>query len=103
MREAVRRSTSPRVAMWRGRLTVRYIRRRQKYVGLKIYKKLKPHLSEESENSVVEGERYNYDNDEYVYSFLMERAPARIRGWNGGWGWVVGREMGCNSLFSLYC
>ena len=21
----------------------------------------------------------------------------------GGWGWVVGRQMGCNSLFSFYC
>ena len=40
---------------------------------------------------MVEGERDKYDNDEYVYYFLMGRAPARSRGWNGGWGWVVGR------------
>ena len=38
---------------------------------------------------MVEGERDNDDNDEYVYYFLMERAPARSRGcWGmglGGW------------------
>ena len=40
---------------------------------------------------MVEGERYKYENDEYVYYFLMERAPAKIRGWDGGWDWLVGR------------
>ena len=40
---------------------------------------------------VVEGERDKYDKDEHVYYFLIRRAPARIRGWNGVWGWVVGR------------
>ena len=38
---------------------------------------------------MVEGERENDDNDEHVYYLLMERAPARGRGWNGGWGWEV--------------
>ena len=38
---------------------------------------------------MVKGEIDNYDNDEYVYYFLTERAPARSRGWNGEWGWVV--------------
>ena len=45
---------------------------------LKTYKEVKPHSSEESEDKVVEGERDNDDNDEHVYYFLMERAPARI-------------------------
>ena len=44
---------------------------------LKTYKEVKPHFSEESEDKVVEGERDNDDNDEYVYYFLMERSPAR--------------------------
>ena len=47
---------------------------------LKIYKEVKPHSSEESEGRVVEGERDKYENDEHVYYFLMERAPARSRG-----------------------
>ena len=55
------------------------------------YKEVKPHYSEERGDKVVEVERDNHDNDEYVYYFLMERSPARIRGWNGGWGWVVER------------
>ena len=58
---------------------------------LKTYKEVKPHSSEESEDKVVDGDRDNDDNDEYVYYFLMERAPAISQGWNGGWGWVVGR------------
>ena len=58
---------------------------------LKTFKEVKNHSSEEIEDKVVEGERDNYDNDEYVYYLLMERAPATSRGWNGGWGWVVGR------------
>ena len=40
---------------------------------------------------MVEGERDNDDDDEYVYNFLMEKSYERIRGWNGEWGWVVGR------------
>ena len=51
---------------------------------LKTYKEVKPHSSEESEDMVVEGDRDKYDNDEHVYYFLMGRAPARSRGWNGG-------------------
>ena len=43
----------------------------------KTYKEVKPHSSAESEDKVVEGERDNDDNDEYVYYFLMEREPAR--------------------------
>ena len=31
-----------------------------------IYKEVKPHSSEENEDKVVEGERDNHDNDEYV-------------------------------------
>ena len=62
-----------------------------KIYWLKKNKKVKPHSSEESEDKVVEVDRDKYDNDDYVYYFLMERAPERIRGWNGGWGWVVGR------------
>ena len=64
---------------------------------------IKTYSSEEIEDKVVEGERDNDDNHEYVYYFFMERAPARSRLWNGRWGWVVGRYMGCNSLFSIYC
>ena len=52
----------------------------------KTYKRVKPHSSEESEDRVVERYIYNYDNDEYVYYFPMERSLARIQGWNGGWG-----------------
>ena len=58
---------------------------------LETYKEVKPHSSEESEHKVVEGERDNYDNDEFVYYSLIERAPARSRGWNEGWGWLGGR------------
>ena len=46
---------------------------------LKTYKEIKPYSSEEIKDEVVEVERYNDDNDEYVYCFLMERAPARSR------------------------
>ena len=35
---------------------------------------------------MVEVERDKYYNDEQVYYFLMGRAPARSRGWNGGMG-----------------
>ena len=52
----------------------------------KTYKRVKIYSSEESEDKVVELERDNFDNDEYVYYLLMERAPAGSRGWNGGWG-----------------
>ena len=58
---------------------------------LKTYKEVKIHSSEESEDKMVEGERDKYDNDEHVYYFFVRRAPARSRGWNLGWGWVVGR------------
>ena len=58
---------------------------------LKTYKEVKPHSSEESEDKVVDGERYNDYNDEYVYYLLMEIAIARSRVWNGGWGILVGR------------
>ena len=51
---------------------------------LKTYKEVKPHSLEESDGKVVEGERDNYDNDEYLYYFLTERSPARSQGWNGG-------------------
>ena len=57
----------------------------------KIYKEVKSHSSEESEDKLFEGERDNYNNYEYLYYFLIERAPARIQGWNGGWDWVVWR------------
>ena len=57
----------------------------------KNYKKLKPHSSEESADKVVEVERDNYENDKYVYHLLMDRAPARSRGCNGGLGWEGGR------------
>ena len=53
---------------------------------LKTNKEVKPESSEESKDRMVEGERENDDNDEYVNYFLMERTPARNRGWNGGWG-----------------
>ena len=52
----------------------------------KTYKEVKHHYSEEKENNVVEGERENHDNDEYVYYLHMEIAPAIIQVWNGGWG-----------------
>ena len=75
--EAVMRSMPPRVEMWRGILMARYIQRWRKYIGLKTYKEIKPRSFEESEDKVVEGERDNSENDEYVYYFLMERAPVR--------------------------
>ena len=40
---------------------------------------------------MVEEERDNDDNDEYVYYLIMYIEPVRSRGWNGGWGLVVGR------------
>ena len=40
---------------------------------------------------MVEVERDNYENDEYVYYLLIDRSPARSGGWNRGWGWEVGR------------
>ena len=41
---------------------------------------------------MVGGERDNYDNDEYVYYFLMEIAPAEAEdGMGGGVGWLGGR------------
>ena len=46
-------------------------------LGLKTYKEVKPHSSEESEDKVVEGERGNYGNDEHVYYLLMGRSPER--------------------------
>ena len=72
-------------------LTARYIQRWKNILVLKTYEEIKPHSLEEMEDKVVEGERHNNENDEYVYYFLMERAPARSRLWNGGWVWVVGR------------
>ena len=44
---------------------------------LKIYKEVKPHYSEEGKDKVVQGESDKYDNYEYLYYFLMEKAPAR--------------------------
>ena len=53
---------------------------------------MKPHSSEESEDQVVEGERDNDDNDEYVYYLLMERAPQDADdGMGDGVGWLGGR------------
>ena len=52
---------------------------------------VKPHSSEESEDKMADGDRENADNDEYLNYLLMERATARSRGCNGGWGWLVGR------------
>ena len=43
----------------------------------KTYKKVKPHSSEESEDKVVEGERDNDENDEYLYYLIMDIAHAR--------------------------
>ena len=62
-----------------------------KIYWFKNYKEVKPHYSEEIEDNLVEGEIDNDENDEYIYYFLVERAPERSRGWNGGWGWVVER------------
>ena len=79
--------------LW-GRLTARYIedgKNENLLVVLKTCKEVKPHSSEKSEDKVVEGERDKHVNDEHVYYFLMGGAPARSRGWNLGWGWVVGR------------
>ena len=58
---------------------------------LKTYKEVKPHYLEEIKGKVVEGERDNYYNNEYVYYLLTEIAPERSQVWNGGWGWVVVR------------
>ena len=64
----------------------------EKYIlFLKPYKEVKSHSSEESEDKVVEVEIDNDYNDEYLCYYLMERAPTGIKGWNKGWGWVVGR------------
>ena len=65
--------------MCRGRLTTIYIQIWQKDFGFKTYKEVKPHYSEESEDKVVERERENYKKYEYVYYFLVDRAPARSR------------------------
>ena len=51
---------------------------------------------------MVEGEIDNDENDEYIYYFLTEISPERTQVWNGVWGWVVGRYMGCNSQFLIY-
>ena len=48
-----------------------------------IYMEVKPHSSKVNEDKVVEGDRDSYNNDEYAYCFLVERAPAIIRVWNG--------------------
>ena len=53
------------------------------YLLKKTDKEVKPHYFEESKDKVVEGEIDNDDNDEYVYYFLVERAPTRSRGCNG--------------------
>ena len=59
---------------------------------------------------MVDVERDNNENNEYVYYFLMERAPARSQGQNGGWGWVVqwlGGRWGVTlyflSIVKIYC
>ena len=65
--------------MRRGILTTTYIQRWRKYIGFKTYKEIKPHYSEESEDNVVDRERDNDNNYEYVYYFIMERALARIQ------------------------
>ena len=53
------------------------------YWFFKKNKEIKHNYSEESEDNVVEGERDNDDSDEYVYYFLMDRAPTRSRLWDG--------------------
>ena len=63
MQEEVRTSTPPRVAMWWGRLTARYIQRWRKDIGFKTYKEIKPYSSEKSKDKVVEGEIDNDDNE----------------------------------------
>ena len=50
-----------------------------KIYWLKIYKEVKHHYSEEREDKVVDGERDNDDNDEYLYYLITERATARSR------------------------
>ena len=56
---------------------------------LKTYKEVKPHSSEKIKDKVAEGERYNDDNDEYVYYLLMESTFKKPRmEWGvglGGW------------------
>ena len=46
----------------------------------KTFKELAPHYSQGIQDKVVERERDNDDNDEYVYYSFMEIAPAKIRG-----------------------
>ena len=58
---------------------MRYIHRWQKHIEEKNYEELKTYSSEEIENLVVEGERDNDEDDEYLYYLLMERAHARSR------------------------
>ena len=53
---------------------------------LKTYKELKTHYYEESKYKVVGGDKYNDENDEFVYYSLMEISSAKNWGWNGGWG-----------------
>ena len=55
----------------------------------KTYKEVKPHYSKGSKEEVVQGYIYNYDNDEYVYYFLIEREPTRNRVW---WGMGLGGQ-----------
>ena len=40
-------------------------------LALKTYKEVKPHSSEESEDQVVDRERDNDENDEYVYYLIV--------------------------------
>ena len=66
--------------------TFKYEKNKTLLLVLKTYKEVKSHSSEESEDKVAEEERDNDENYKYVYCFLVERAPARSRLWNGGWG-----------------
>ena len=98
MRKAVRRSTLPRLVMWRGRLTARYIQRWQKDIDLKTYRKIKPHSSKESEDKVLmEKDIMMKMMNMYIISSWREHLQEADDGMGDG----VGR-LGCNSLFFIY-
>ena len=57
---------------WR-RDTFKDVKNKTLIFVLKTCKEVKPHSSEESEDNVVDGDRDNDENDEYVYYFITER------------------------------
>ena len=67
MREAVRSSTPPAmVAMWRERLRRDTFEDGESILVYKTYEEVKHHSSKGIQDKVIEAERDNYENYEYV-------------------------------------